>query len=128
MAKQRPKFYEQKIPRLWWLSHWRYVFYMVREITGFFALVYAFTYVYQVYQLYLSKESYDNLVFLMLSKEYSLISFIFLGFMIFHSITWFIAMSNVKTGKLRLSKSTVMTGWLIMWVVSSLTIYYLIYT
>lgn len=126
---KRP-FYSQKLGFSWWLKRGAYFGYMLRELSGLFAAIYILIYVFQLSTLSAGPSDYTAFVATMSSPPIIFLNLVFLGFAVYHSLTWFNLTSKVqpvKIGTRVVPRFAVFGGNLLIWIIASFAIYFLIF-
>jgi fumarate reductase subunit C len=81
--------YIRKVERSWWLSHPRYVRYMVRELTSLFVGLYGALLVVGLIRLAQGQAAWEGFVAAISSPAGVAFQLLCLAFAIYHSVTWF---------------------------------------
>ncbi|MFQ5998441.1 MAG: hypothetical protein ACE5KO_03965 [Candidatus Bathyarchaeia archaeon] len=122
--------YSQKLGFSWWLRSSAYFGYMLRELSGLFVAIYALIYVFQLSTLSAGQSDYAAFMATMSSTPIIVLNLIFLGFAVYHSLTWFNLTSKVQPVKLGtriVPKLAVFGVNILIWIAASLAIYFLIF-
>jgi len=84
-----PKWYRRPVSVWWWLESWPYARFVLRELTsvavGYFALIT----LWQVHAIRRGPEAYARVLARLRSPLFIVFDVIALGFVLFHSVTWF---------------------------------------
>jgi fumarate reductase subunit C len=81
--------YLREIKRSWWLSHRRYVVYMIRELTSLFVAFYCVVLADGLVRLAQGETAWDGFLAAISSPLGVVFQLICLVFAVYHSITWF---------------------------------------
>jgi fumarate reductase subunit C len=81
--------YLRKVERSWWLSHPRYVSYMIRELTSLFVGLYCALLAVGLVRLSQGEAAWDGFVAAFSSPAGVAFQCLCLAFAAYHSVTWF---------------------------------------
>jgi fumarate reductase subunit C len=81
--------YVRKVERSWWLSHPRYISYMVRELTSLFVGLYCALLAVGLVRLAQGHAAWDGFVAAFSSPLGVTFQLLCLAFAVYHSVTWF---------------------------------------
>ena len=84
-----PRWYRQRVSTWWWLGSWRYLKFILREISSIFVALAVGMTLLQIAALRRGPEAYERFQHTLRSPFATIVGFITLGFVLFHSITWF---------------------------------------
>lgn len=125
-----PAAYPWRMPLGWWLKNRRYFLYMVRELTAVFAALWVVWFLIQLPQMAGSPEMRELWrTSTLRSPGWVLFSLVSLGFVLYHSWTWFNlagAIICVKLGKRPIPGSLIISGMFIAWFLASLVIAFIL--
>lgn len=125
----RPKMYHRKMSIFWWTARKPYVKFIVRELTSVFVAAYAVILMIQIYTLKLGPEAWEALLATLSTPLSIILHVVIFGFLIFHSITWFLLAPSamvLKIGKNRIPDNAIILANILMWIVLSAGIAWLI--
>ena len=95
MSEQRlytgyhPRWYRERVSTYWWLWHWRYLKFVLREISSVFVALFVVMTLLQVRALTQGPEAYARFQEWLRSPLALTASAISFFFVLFHAITWF---------------------------------------
>ena len=122
-TKPPPKLYNPKIAHFTRLKNPRYLLYTLRELSGLFISIYVFLLVYQLSQLIWGPSAYQGITITLQSPAFLAFDVIVLLFALLHAITWIdlntIVIPPIKIGKMRIKRSMLLAGGLLLWLVVS---------
>jgi fumarate reductase subunit C len=88
-TEYHPRWYRPRVSVYWWLGHWRYMKFVLRELTSVFvAIVVAITLL-QLRALRSGPDAYARFQHRLQTPALIALSVISLFFVVFHTITWF---------------------------------------
>lgn len=127
--KYRPEPYHSKMSIFWWVKRKPYVYFIVRELTSLFVAAYAVILLFQLNALRHGPEAWEGLI-ASFSTPFSItLHIVILGFVLFHTITWFkLAPSAMvlKVGKKKIPGIAIIAVNFVMWIVLSIGIAWII--
>lgn len=123
--RYRPEPYHRKMSIFWWIKRKPYVLFIVRELTSLFVAAYAVILILQLNALNQGAEAWEALM-ASFSSPFSIgLHIVILGFVIFHSITWFRLAPKamvLKIGKTKIPGAAIILVNFVMWIVLSAAI------
>jgi len=84
-----PRWYRRRMPVLWWLKDRAYVKFVLRELTSVFVAFFALTSLWQLRALAQGPDAYARFVARLKTPIFLAVDIVALGFVLFHTITWF---------------------------------------
>ncbi len=84
-----PKWYRRRMPVLWWLTSRAYTKFFLREITSVFVAFFAILYLCQLQALAEGPGAYAQFVARLGTPLLLTLNTVSLGFVLYHTITWF---------------------------------------
>lgn len=127
--RYRPRMYHRKMSIFWWTNRMPYVKFIVRELTSVFVAAYAILLMVKIHAISQGPEAWESLLASFSVPLSITLHAVILGFLIFHSITWFMLAPSamvVKVGKKRLPGTAIILANFLMWIVLSAGIAWLI--
>lgn len=103
---------------------------MLRELSGLFAAIYVLIYVYQLSLLSAGQATYSAFMATMSSLPMLALNLIFLGFAVYHTLTWFnltAKVQPVKLGTKLVPRFVVFGANVLIWITASFAIYFLVF-
>ena len=88
-TEYHPRWYRPRVSVYWWLGQWRYLKFILRELSSVFVGAVVVMTLFQLYALRNGPEAYARFQHFMQSPVTIVFSLISLFFVVFHSITWF---------------------------------------
>ena len=84
-----PKWYRRNVSVWWWLEHWVFARFVLREITSVAVGFFAFLYLWQLRALVKGPDAYAQFLDLLKSPLYVILNSIAFLLILYHAITWF---------------------------------------
>jgi len=127
MMNRRP--YVRKISAFWWLTQWRYSFYMVRELTCLFIGAYVILFLVGLFRLSQGAAAYG--AFLDMLKGPVAITFhvLALVFTLLHMVTWFDLAPRampVQLGKRTVPATVIILAHYVVWIFVSAAVLFVV--
>jgi fumarate reductase subunit C len=121
-TEYHPRWYRPRVSVYWWLGQWRYLKFILRELSSVFVAFVVIMTILQVRALRGGPQAYARFQHQMQSPAVISVSLISLFFVVFHTITWFNltprAMAVRVRGK-RIPESLVAAPNYAIWIVVS---------
>lgn len=83
-----PRWFRRRIPIFWWLGHFRYSWFIVRELTSLFVAYGALLLLTQVWALSRGADAYGRFLDQLASPAVVAFHVVVLAALLFHSLTW----------------------------------------
>jgi fumarate reductase subunit C len=84
-----PRWYRPHVSVYWWLGDWRYVKFILREVSSVFVALFVVMTLFQLYSLRRGPESYARFQAWLNQPWVIALNIVILFFVLFHTITWF---------------------------------------
>lgn len=84
-----PRWYRPRVSTYWWLWHWRYMQFVLREISSTFAAWFVVVTLFQVHAVMAGPAAYARFTAGMQQPLVLVLNIISLFFIVLHTITWF---------------------------------------
>ena len=88
-AEFHPRWYRKRTSVYWWLGQWRYLKFILRELSSVFVAGFVVVTLFQLRALRRGPEAYARFEHRLQSPIVILLSLITFGFVLLHTITWF---------------------------------------
>lgn len=88
-TQYHPRWYRSRVSVYWWLGQWRYLKFILREISSVFVAIFVVLTLFQLRALLQGPESYARFQAWLASPGVIGLNFVCFLFVIFHAITWF---------------------------------------
>ncbi len=128
-TEYHPRWYRPRVSVYWWLGQWRYLKFILRELSSVFVALVVIMTLLQLRALRNGPEAYARLQSWFKSPAVIAVSVISLLFVVFHTITWFNLTPRAMPVRL---KGKRVPEWLVaapnyaVWVVTSLAVAFLV--
>ena len=120
-----PRWYRERVSTYWWLWHWRYLKFVLREISSVFVALFVVMTLLQVRALAQGPEAYARFQEWLRSPLVLTTNAISFFFVVFHAITWFNLAPTaivVRLGGKRIPDLAIAAANYAAWVVASAVI------
>ena len=84
-----PRWYRPRVSTYWWLGHWRYLKFILRELTSICVAWTAILMLLLIAAIARGPAAYADFLDIMRNPVLVIWNLISLGFVLFHSVTWF---------------------------------------
>jgi fumarate reductase subunit C len=88
-TKYHPRWYRPRVSVYWWLGQWRYLKFILRELSSVFVALVVVMTLLQLRALRSGPEAYARLQHQLKTPAMIAVSVISLFFVLFHTVTWF---------------------------------------
>lgn len=88
-TEYHPRWYRPRVSVYWWLGQWRYLKFILRELSSVFVALVVILTILQVRALHEGSQAYARFQHELQTPAVISISLISLFFVVFHTITWF---------------------------------------
>jgi len=88
-TEYHPRWYRPRVSVYWWMGSWRYLKFILRELSSAFVAVAVIMTLFQLRALRAGPDAYARFEQRMRSPVWIALSLISLIFVVFHAITWF---------------------------------------
>jgi fumarate reductase subunit C len=128
-SKYHPRWYRPRVSVYWWLGQWRYLRFVLRELSSVFVAIAVIMTLLQLRALRAGPDAYVHLQQQLRTPLVVFVSTISLFFVLFHTITWFNLTPRAMPVKLQ---GKLLPEWMVaapnyaLWIVLSVTIAVLI--
>jgi fumarate reductase subunit C len=128
-TEYHPRWYRPRVSVYWWLGQWRYLKFILRELSSVFVALVVVMTLLQLRALRSGPEAYARLQAQLKTPAVIAISVISLFFVVFHTITWFNLTPRAMPVRLRGKR---VPEWLVaapnyaVWIVVSVAVSFLV--
>jgi len=88
-TQYHPQWYRPRISVYWWIGQWRYLRFILREISSVFVAIFVVMTILQLRALQHGADSYASFQEFLTSPAVLALNLICLAFVVFHAVTWF---------------------------------------
>lgn len=88
-AEHRFRWYRERVSTYWWLWHWKYMKFVLREISSVFVAFFVVITLLQIRALARGPEAYAQFQALLKSPLLLALNVVSFFFVLFHAVTWF---------------------------------------
>lgn len=120
-----PKWYRKRVSTWWWVSRWKHLRFILREISSVFVAWFAIVILLLIRALSIGPRSYAEFLEWMKSPSILALNIIAFFFVLYHAITWFNLAPKampIKIGSRRLSPWMIAMPNYILWLIVSVII------
>jgi fumarate reductase subunit C len=121
-TEYHPRWYRPRVSVYWWLGQWRYLKFILRELSSVFVALVVVMTLLQLRALRSGPDAYARLQAQLKTPAVIAISLISLFFVVFHTITWFNLTPRAMPVRLRgklIPEWLVATPNYVVWIVAS---------
>ena len=124
-----PRWYRPPVSVYWWLGQWRYLKFILREISSVFVAWFVILTLAQLWALRAGPESYARFQHWLQNPAFLAVNVVSLFFVVFHAVTWFNLAPKAMTVRVRgkrLPDILVAAPSYAIWVVASAAIAWMV--